>query len=222
MVFGLASCNKEENGSDNNGSAATTPTSLVGTEWTWDNGSIRFTTATDAIVSVNNYNPHKGEIPATYTYADGSGVLEMDIRGHNDSVEHYSIRFTVNGNTLTATGTPDGDVVMTLVGGNPQPGPNPSGNYPLNGTEWQCTEADSSCSEEYRITFGTTNCHLVISSTCHGNQESDGTYVYDGTVTSGRGSITVNGGQSGTFVVNGQEATVSADNRTMIFIRTRK
>lgn len=171
MVFGLASCNKEENGSDNNGSAATTPTSLVGTEWTWDNGSIRFTTATDAIVSVNNYNPHKGEIPATYTYADGSGVLEMDIRGHNDSVEHYSIRFTVNGNKMTATGTPDGDVTLTRVSNSPT---QPDTLASLVGTSWSYYDGEANIT----VTFVTTSDVRVLASTPAGPEEGYGTYSY--------------------------------------------
>ena len=234
MVFGLASCAKDDTKPTGNGSGTGTgeiPTSLVGTTWSWSTdggGSLQFVSDSMAVVTVNNYHNHGdsldrsvpkgGVFYGTYTYSNGNGTLWLYIDGRM-----MEVHFTVSGNTLTATGTPDGDVVMTLVGGNPQPGPNPGGDYPLNGTEWQCTESDSTCSETYQIAFGTTNCHLAISSTCHDNQESDGTYVYDGTVTSGRGTITISGGKSGSFVVNGQEAIITADSsRTMTFYRTRK
>ena len=211
MVFGLASCNKDDNSSSSSGDGSgETPTSLVGTTWSWSTnggGSLEFISDSVAVVTVNNYHDHgdsldrslpkAGVFHGTYTYSNGNGTLWLYIDGRM-----MEVHFTVSGNTLTATGTPDGDVVMTLVGGNPQPGPNPGGDYPLNGTEWQCTESDS---------------------TCHDNQESDGTYVYDGTVTSGRGTITISGGKSGSFVVNGQEAIITADSsRTMTFSRTRK
>lgn len=112
MVFGLASCNKEEGGS-NSGGAATTPTSLVGTQWAYNDGeadiTVSFTTASD--VSVDVQTPHGPEhYQGTYTYSNGSGTINLTVGGRE-----MTITFTVSGNTMAAHNTPAGDVELTRV-----------------------------------------------------------------------------------------------------------
>ena len=112
MVFGLASCNKEEGGS-NSGGAATTPTSLVGTQWAYNDGeadiTVSFTTASD--VSVDVQTPHGPEhYQGTYTYSNGSGTINLTVGG-----QEMTITFTVSGNTMAAHNTPAGDVELTRV-----------------------------------------------------------------------------------------------------------
>ena len=218
MVFGLASCEKDNDSSNGNGTNINTQNSLVGTTWGYNDGEAEIRVLFETtMVKVSVQTPHGNEYyEGTYTYNNGSGTIAL-VEGE----QTLNITFTVSGNTMNAYNTPAGNVTLTLIGSNPQP--QPSGSYPLNGTTWECSEGEGQDYEMYQITFGTTNCHLVISSVRHGNQQDEGTYSYDGTTaTSGRGTITLNSGKGGTFVVNGQEATVTADNRSMIFVRVSK
>lgn len=222
MVFGLASCDKDNNStSGGNGSSAATPSSLVGTEWTYHDGEatcyVSFVSATD--VDVNVYTPHGDEFYyGTYTYSGGNGTMNLTVQGRV-----YEITFTVSGNTMTAHNTPSGDVVLTRVN-NQQPTPQPGGDatYPLSGTTWQCSVYDNDFYETYTISFATTNCILVEADSEGHSGQTSGTYNYSGTVTSGQGSITLSNGHQATFTVNGQQATVSVGGRTMIFNRVQK
>lgn len=221
MVFGLASCNKEESGSGNggNGSGPNTQTSLVGTQWAFNDGeadvTVSFPTASD--VSVNVQTPHGQEhYQGTYTYSNGSGTINLTIEGRE-----FNIAFTVSGNTMTAYNTPSGDVTLTLVGSNPQPGPQPGGNYPLNNTAWQSSFTDGDVDVTMTVTFGTTNCTMEMYANGYPDESAQGTYTYSGTTTSGQGTITFNGTVA-TFVVDGNEASVTANGETHVFVRIRK
>lgn len=328
MVFGLASCTKDDANPTGNGSGGETPASLVGTEWTWNNGSINFVTETEAIVTVDNYHPghggdsvgmsapKRGVFEATYTYSNGSGKLWMYIDGRQIEVPFtvsgntmtatgtpdgdvtltrvsnsptqpdtlaslvgtswsyydgeanitvtfvtssdvrvlastpagpeegygtysysngsgsmqldmndttYYITFTVSGNTLTAYGTPAGTVTLTRAGSNPQPGPGPTpgGDYPLNNTAWQSSFVEDSVNITMTVAFGTTNCTMDTYVNGYPSGQVQGTYTYNGTITSGQGIITLYG-EAATFVVNGSEASVTADGETHVFTRIRK
>jgi lipopolysaccharide export system protein LptA len=48
-----------------------------------------------------------------------------------------------------------------------------------------------------------------------------GTYTYSGTITSGRGTITIRGDE-GSFTVNGNEAAITADGETHVFTRVNQ
>lgn len=205
MVFGLASCNKDNN-SNGGGSGTDTQTSLVGTQWAFNDGeaeiTISFPTASD--VSVNVQTPHGPEhYQGTYTYSNGSGTINLTIEGHE-----FNIAFTVSGNTMTAYNTPSGDVTLTPVGSNPQPGPQPGGNYPLNGTTWQGSHQEDSLYIAVSISFGTTNCLCVYADSQGHSEQETGTYTYNGTLTSGQGTIVVDGDPA-TFTVNGNQASLS-------------
>ncbi len=204
MVFGLASCTKEDNNANGGNGSTSTPTSLVGTEWTWNNGSISFTTASDAIVTIYNYHQGRktGVFPATYTYSNGSGELKMTIDD-----QPMTIQFTVSGNTLTAKGTPDGDVTATRANNNnPQPDPNPGGDVSnsLVGTGWMWTDYD----DIVVVEFGD-NGQVGIMVGDYGNDDQStfmGTYTYS----NGNGTISVYiEGQhyNITFTVNGNTLT---------------
>ena len=135
MVFGLASCNKEDDNANSGGNGGIeTPTSLVGTTWGYNDGEaevrVMFETT---IVKVSVQTPHAPEYyEGTYTYSNGSGTIALVVR------DTMNITFTVSGNKMTANGTPAGDVVLTLISSNPQPGPQPGGDVinSLVGTEW--------------------------------------------------------------------------------------
>lgn len=140
MVFGLASCEKEGlkgsgsgvSGNSGSGGNGTTTTSLVGTSWQWYNGVVTFTDATNVTIATYQYGTYNG----SYTYSNGSGVINVNIQG-----TPFTIPFTVSGSTMTAQNTPDGNITLTQVGGNnpnPNPNPNPGGGLTsLAGTAWQ-------------------------------------------------------------------------------------
>lgn len=230
MVFGLASCSKEENNSGSNGgngggSGPNTQTSLVGTQWAFNDGeadiTVSFTTATD--VSVDVQTPHGSEhYQGTYTYSNGNGTIALVMGSQT-----MNITFTVNGNTMTAYNTPSGDVTLTLVGGNPQPqpGPQPGGNYPLNGTTWQTSFQEDGLYMTMSVSFSTTTCLLVYADSDGDSEQMTGTYTYTGTLTSGQGTISFqgeHGPETGTFTVNGNQATVTADGESHVFTRVTK
>lgn len=219
MVFGLASCAKDDNKPTGNGNGigtGETPTSLVGTTWSWSTdggGSLQFVTDSMAVVTVNNYHNHGdsldrsvpkgGVFYGTYTYSNGNGTLWLYIEG-----SMLEVHFTVSGNTLTATGTPDGDVVMTLVGGNPQPGPNPGGDLrnSLVGTGWMFMNDEVIVAVE----FGPNAMVGIVVSPVNGGDDMEyyGSYTYNNF----NGTISINvEGQDYTihFVVNGETMVAS-------------
>lgn len=193
--------------------------SLVGTQWAFNDGEadvlVLFETT---MVKVSVQTPHGPEYyEGTYTYSNGSGTINLTIEGRE-----FNIAFTVSGNTMTAYNTPSGDVTLTLVGSNPQPGPQPGGNYPLNNTAWQSSFMEDSIYITLTVTFGTTNCNMEMTfADSIPTQYMQGTYEYQGTITSGQGTINA-AGYVAMFVVNGSEASVTADNVTHIFTRIRK
>ena len=211
MVFGLASCNKDNN-SNGGGSGTDTQTSLVGTQWAFNDGeaeiTISFPTASDVAVNVQTPR-HTENYQGTYTYGNGSGAMNLTIQGRE-----FNITFTVSGSTMTAYNTPSGDVTLTLVGSNPQPG----GNYPLNGTTWQGSFQEGSVYITASISFGTTNCLFVYADSESHSEQMTGTYTYNGTLTSGQGTIVIDGDPA-TFTVNGNQATVTIDGDSRVFTR---
>lgn len=220
MVFGLASCNKEENGG---GAGASTNGSLVGTQWVASDGdaqiTLTFASATEAEVAVIPPHGVEERYRGTYTYNNGNGTMSLPANGTT-----YDITFTVSGNTLTAHNTPAGEVVFTRVnngGQQPNPGPTPGGNYPLNNTAWQSSFTDGDVDVTMTVTFGTTNCSLETYVDGYLEDQTQGYYTYSGTITSGQGTITVYG-EVGTFVVTGNEASVTAEGETHVFVRIRK
>jgi len=192
--------------------------SLVGTQWAFNDGeadvTVSFPTASD--VSVNVQTPHGPEhYQGTYIYSNGNGTINLTIEGRE-----FNIAFTVSGNTMTAYNTPSGDVTLILV--NPQPGPQPGGNYPLKGTTWQTSFQEDSMYVLMRVTFDTTTCAMYMAVNGVGHN-TEGTYTYTGTITSGQGTITIQdegGPETGYFTVNGNEATVTSHGESHVFIRT--
>ena len=223
MVFGLAACEKEKNNtSGGGGSSTTTPSSLVGTDWSFYDGEativVSFPTASD--VDVNVHTPHGDEFYyGSYTYSEGSGTMNLTINN-----QEYEIRFTVTGNTMTAYNTPSGDVTLTRVNNqqpDPNPQPGPGGDYPLNGTSWTYENNDGENYEMYSVSFGTTTCILVMSTTVEGSAQQTGSYTYEGTINSGSGTITLENGNSAVFEVNGNEALVNVWGASRMFTRVR-
>lgn len=103
--------------------------------------------------------------------------------------------------------------------GNPQP--QPGGDYPLNGTTWQTSYQEEGLYITMGVSFGTTNCLLVYSDSEGDSDQATGTYTYSGTITSGRGTITIRGDE-GSFTVNGNEAAITADGETHVFTRVNQ
>ena len=198
MVFGLASCNKEESGS---GAGASTNGSLVGTQWVASDGEAQitliFATASEAEIDV--VTPRETELyRASYTYTNGNGTMSLSTYDTT-----YSITFTVSGNTLTAQGTPDGDVVFTRTNGGQQPGPNPGGDLrnSLVGTGWMYSNNDVFVVVEF---CPNSQVGIVVSPK---NGGEDMTYYGSYTYNNFNGSISINvEGQDYTirFVVNGE------------------
>lgn len=221
MVLGFVSCEKEDNSNDN-GTTIDTQTSLVGTTWGYNDGdaTIRVLFQT-SIVKVTVQSPHGDEYyEGTYTYSNGSGTIALVV-----DQQTRNITFTVSGSTMMAYNTPAGDVTLTLIG-NPQPGPNPSGNYPLNGTTWQTSFTEYGLYITESVTFGTTNCSLNYSDSDGDTEHTTGTYTYSGTLTNGQGTITFldDEGQpeTGTFTINGNRATVTSSGESHVFTRVSK
>ncbi len=212
MVLGLASCSKDDNnsnsgnGGNGGGSGPNTQTSLVGTQWAFNDGeadvTVSFPTASD--VSVNVQTPHGPEhYQGTYTYSNGSGTINLTIEGHE-----FNIAFTVSGNTMTAYNTPSGDVTLTLVGSNPQPGPNPGGDLrnSLVGTGWMFMNDEVIVAVE----FGPNAMVGIVVSPVNGGDDMEyyGSYTYNNF----NGTISINvEGQDYTihFVVNGETMVAS-------------
>lgn len=212
MLFGLAACDKDDNNID-------TQKSLVGTRWTFNDGdanvTVSFPTATDVAVTVQT--PHGTENhQGTYDYNEGSGVINLTVNG-----TAYTIPITVSGSTMTCENTPSGTVTLTLAGSNGNP--RPSGDYPLNGTSWQCNFQEMGIYVTLSVTFGKTNCLFVYSDSEGDSEQSNGTYTYSGTLTSGQGTLTIqddeDGPQTSTFTVNGNQATVTAGGQSHTFTR---
>jgi len=73
-----------------------------------------------------------------------------------------------------------------------------------------------------RVTFDTTTCAMYMAVNGVGHN-TEGTYTYTGTITSGQGTITIQdegGPETGYFTVNGNEATVTSHGESHVFIRT--
>ncbi len=200
MVFGLASCNKEENGG---GAGASTNGSLVGTQWVASDGDAQitliFASATEAEVAVIPPHGVEERYRGTYTYNNGNGTMSLPANGTT-----YDITFTVSGNTLTAHNTPAGDVVFTRVdNGGQQPGPNPGGDLrnSLVGTGWMYSNNDVFVVVE----FGPNSQVGIVVSPKNGGE--DMTYYGSYTYNNFNGSISINvEGQDYTirFAVNGE------------------
>ena len=200
MVFGLASCNKEESGS---GAGASTNGSLVGTQWVASDGdaqiTLTFASATEAEVAVIPPHGVEERYRGTYTYNNGNGTMSLPANGTT-----YDITFTVSGNTLTAHNTPAGEVVFTRVNnGGQQPGPNPGGDLrnSLVGTGWMYSNNDVFVVVE----FGPNSQVGIVVSPKNGGE--DMTYYGSYTYNNFNGSISINvEGQDYTirFVVNGE------------------
>ena len=200
MVFGLASCNKEENGG---GAGASTNGSLVGTQWVASDGDAQitliFASATEAEVAVIPPHGVEERYRGTYTYNNGNGTMSLPANGTT-----YDITFTVSGNTLTAHNTPAGEVVFTRVNnGGQQPGPNPGGDLrnSLVGTGWMYSNNDVFVVVE----FGPNSQVGIVVSPKNGGE--DMTYYGSYTYNNFNGSISINvEGQDYTirFVVNGE------------------
>lgn len=60
------------------------------------------------------------------------------------------------------------------------------------------------------ISFGTTNCLFVYADNQGHSEQKTGTYTYNGTITSGQGTIVIDGDPA-TFTVNGNQATLSGE-----------
>lgn len=168
MVFGLASCNKDNN-SNGGGSGPNTQTSLVGTQWAFNDGeadvTVSFPTASD--VSVNVQTPHGPEhYQGTYTYSNGSGTINLTIEGHE-----FNIAFTVSGNTMTAYNTPSGDVTLTQVN-NQQPEPDTPTS--LAGTDWSYFDGEATVV----VSFVSASSVEVHVSTPNGPESYYGSYTY--------------------------------------------
>ena len=200
MVFGLASCNKEENGG---GAGASTNGSLVGTQWVASDGDAQitliFASATEAEVAVIPPHGVEERYRGTYTYNNGNGTMSLPANGTT-----YDITFTVSGNTLTAHNTPAGEVVFTRVNnGGQQPGPNPGGDLrnSLVGTGWMYSNNDVFVVVEF---CPNSQVGIVVSPK---NGGEDMTYYGSYTYNNFNGSISINvEGQDYTirFVVNGE------------------
>ena len=192
--------------------------SLVGTGWMYTNDEVIVAVefGPNAMVGVA-VSPKNGgsdmEYYGTYTYNNFNGTISINVEGQD-----YTIHFVVNGETMVASDTPVGNITLTLVGSNPQPGPQPGGNYPLNGTTWQGSFQEDSVYITASISFGTTNCHIVFADSEGHSDQMTGTYTYNGTLTSGQGTIVIDG-EPGTFVVNGNQATVTVDGDSRVFTR---
>lgn len=219
MVFGLASCEKDNDSSNGNGTNINTQNSLVGTTWGYNDGEaegrVLFETT---MVKVSVQTPHGNEYyEGTYTYSNGSGTIALVV-----DQQTRNITVTVSGSTMMAYNTPGGDVTLTLIG-NPQP--QPSGNYPLNGTTWQSSFTEYGISITMSVTFGTTNCSLNYSDSDGDTEHMTGTYTYNGTLTNGQGTLTFQdeeGPQTGTFTINGNQATVTSSGESHVFTRVSK
>lgn len=216
MVFGLASCEKDNDSSNGNGTNINTQNSLVGTTWGYNDGEAEIRVLFETtMVKVSVQTPHGNEYyEGTYTYSNGSGTIALV-----DGEQTLNITFTVSGNTMNAYNTPAGNVTLTLIGSNPQP--QPSGSYPLNGTTWQTSFQEEGITVMLSVTFYTTNCLLVFADSEGDSDQTTGTYTYTGTLTSGQGVIYVDG-EPGTFTVNGNRATVTNDGRSYVFTRVSK
>ena len=192
--------------------------SLVGTGWMYMNDEIIVAVefGPNAMVGIV-VSPKNGgddmEYYGSYTYNNFNGTISINVEGQD-----YTIHFVVNGETMVASDTPVGNITLTLVGSNPQPGPQPGGNYPLNGTTWQGSFQEDSVYITASISFGTTNCHIVFADSEGHSDQMTGTYTYNGTLTSGQGTIVIDG-EPGTFVVNGNQATVTVDGDSRVFTR---
>lgn len=192
--------------------------SLEGTGWMYMNDEVIVAVefGPNAMVGVV-VSPKNGgsdmEYYGTYTYNNFNGTISINVEGQD-----YTIHFVVNGETMVASDTPVGNITLTLVGSNPQPGPQPGGNYPLNGTTWQSSFQEDSVYITASISFGTTNCLCVYADSEGHSEQETGTYTYTGTLTSGQGTIVIDG-EPGTFVVNGNQATVTADGDSRVFTR---
>ncbi len=203
MVFGLASCNKEDNNGSGNGGGNDANSSLVGTQWAGGDGDARITlaflSATEAEVGVMPPSGVPESYRGTYTYSNGNGTMTLPVGG-----ETYDITFTVSGNTLTAHNTPAGDVVFTRVdNGGQQPGPNPGGDLrnSLVGTGWMYSNNDVFVVVE----FGPNSQVGIVVSPKNGGE--DMTYYGSYTYNNFNGSISINvEGQDYTirFAVNGE------------------
>ena len=185
MVFGLASCNKEESGS---GAGASTNGSLVGTQWVASDGDAQitliFASATEAEVAVIPPHGVEERYRGTYPYTRGNGPTRLPANGTT-----YDITFTVSGNTLTAHNTPAGEVVFTRVNnGGQQPGPNPGGDLrnSLVGTGWMYSNNDVFVVVE----FGPNSQVGIVVSPKNGGE--DMTYYGSYTYNNFNGSISIN------------------------------
>lgn len=203
MVFGLASCSKDDSSTGSNGGGNDANSSLVGTQWAGGDGDARITlaflSATEAEVGVMPPSGVLESYRGTYTYSNGNGTMTLPVGG-----ETYDITFTVSGNTLTAHNTPAGDVVFTRVeNGGSQPGPNPGGDLrnSLVGTGWMYSNNDVFVVVE----FGPNSQVGIVVSPKNGGE--DMTYYGSYTYNNFNGSISINvEGQDYTirFVVNGE------------------
>ena len=227
MVFGLASCSKEENnsssgnGGNGGGSGPNTQTSLVGTQWAFNDGeadvTVSFITASDVLVNVQTPNGPE-QYQGTYTYSNGNGTIALVM-----GPQTMNITFTVNGNTMTAYNTPSGNVTLTLVGSNPQPGPNPGGDLrnSLVGTGWMYMNDEVIVAVE----FGPNAMVGVVVSPKNGGSDMEyyGSYTYNnfnGTI-----NVTMDGvDYTIHFVVNGDtmSATGTPVEDVIVFNRVNK
>lgn len=206
MVFGLASCSKDDSSTGSNG-GSNTGNSLVGTQWAGSDGdaqiTLAFLSATEAEVGVRPQSGVPESYRCTYTYSNGNGTMSLNVNG-----TPYDITFTVSGNTLTAHNTPAGDVVFTRVdNGGQQPGPNPGGDLrnSLVGTGWMYSNSDVVVAVE----FGPNSQVGIVVSPMNGGEDMTyyGTYTYNNF--NGSISIAVEGQEyTIRFVVNGE--TMSA------------
>lgn len=221
MVFGLASCNKEDNNGSGNGGGNDANSSLVGTQWAGGDGDARITlaflSATEAEVGVMPPSGVPESYRGTYTYSNGSGTMTLPVGG-----ETYDITFTVSGNTLTAHNTPAGDVVFTRVdNGGQQPGPNPGGDLrnSLVGTGWMYSNSE----DVVVVEFGPNSQVGIVVSPKDGGDDKEyyGSYTYNnynGTI-----NITVEGREyTIRFAVNGEtmSATGTPDGDIMLTLMT--
>ena len=221
MVFGLASCNKEDNNGSGNGGGNDANSSLVGTQWAGGDGDARITlaflSATEAEVGVMPPSGVPESYRGTYTYSNGNGTMTLPVGG-----ETYDITFTVSGNTLTAHNTPAGDVVFTRVdNGGQQPGPNPGGDLrnSLVGTGWMYSNSE----DVVVVEFGPNSQVGIVVSPKDGGDDKEyyGSYTYNnynGTI-----NITVEGREyTIRFAVNGEtmSATGTPDGDIMLTLMT--
>lgn len=236
MVFGLASCGKDDENTPTNNNQGGGTESLAGTSWIAIDGNIlsgNYTAhglefSSDNLCAFGTYvGTPASEEPevtdfciGTYTYASGAGTIHFtDTTG---TIDKGDATFTVSGNTLTLVY--NGESFVLTKEGAPDPDPQPGDGGDINGTTWMYTytvpttdpdEEDITIMHNLTFTYG--YCIYTF------NDENYATYQYTGSYTfsNGRGSASLadedGATHDATFSVSGNTMTFICDGNTLTF-----